>query len=108
MHLLRKMEAERVARREPLRAEVRGKLRRVLPAVLPESEVVLFGSITQPGAFHKNSDVDLAIVELPAGWSLYGLIATLEEELGRSVDVLILSETRLRQKILTEGERWTV
>ncbi len=108
MELLRAMHADRVAKREPLRVGVREKLRRVLPTLLAGSEVILFGSITQPGAFHKNSDVDLAVMELPAGRSLYGLIAILEEKLGRSVDVLIVGETRLCQKILAEGERWTV
>lgn len=108
MKLLREMHADRVAKREPLRACVREKLRRALSTLLPGSEVVLFGSITQHGAFHQKSDVDLAVMALPAGCSLYGLIAILEEELERSVDVLVLNETRLREKILAEGERWTV
>ena len=108
MFLRRRMEAERVARREPLRASVRAQLRRVLPSHLPGGEVVLFGSITRAGAFHQKSDVDLAVETLPAGTSLYSLIALLEEELGRPVDLMILSETRLREKIVREGERWTV
>jgi predicted nucleotidyltransferase len=40
--------------------------------------------------------------------SVYQLIAQLSERLGRSVDVLLLSESRLRDKILREGETWTL
>jgi predicted nucleotidyltransferase len=51
--------------------------------------------------------VDLALAAEPPGSSVYQLIAQLSERLGRRVDVLLLSESRLRDKILREGEAWT-
>ncbi len=39
--------------------------------------------------------------------SICQLIAQLSEVLGRRVDVVLLSKTRLRDKILREGETWT-
>jgi predicted nucleotidyltransferase len=50
--------------------------------------------------------VDLALAAEPASMSVYQLIAQLSERLGRRVDVVLLSESRLRDKILREGETW--
>jgi uncharacterized protein len=94
--LLQQMEQERLQRRERLRAEVRRQLREV------------FGSLTKPGRFHEESDIDLALESEPPGMSLYQLISRLAERLGRRVDVLLLHECRFRDKILREGETWTL
>ena len=40
--------------------------------------------------------------------SLYQLISRLAERLGRRVDVLLLHESRFQDKILREGETWTL
>jgi len=41
-------------------------------------------------------------------FSEYWLQGELELRLGRRVDVLVLPETRLREKVEQEGERWTL
>lgn len=108
MRLLHQREAEARERRERDRISARARLREILSRYLTGREIYLFGSITRPGAFHGKSDVDLALTALPSGRTQYGLIALLEEELRRPVDLLLLPETRLREKIEREGEKWTV
>jgi predicted nucleotidyltransferase len=107
MSLSQRLENERLQRRETLRLEVRGRLRKALAEIAPGEPVIVFGSLTQPHRFHACSDVDLAFVEEPRACSIYRMQARLEEHLGHPVDVLVLSETRLREKIEREGERWT-
>jgi predicted nucleotidyltransferase len=104
--LLQSMNEERAASAERLRLEVRQALRAALTDLLPGRSVTVFGSLTQTGRFTEYSDVDLALRELPADLSLYQLIALLSERLGRRVDVVMLCETRLRDKIAREGEVW--
>jgi predicted nucleotidyltransferase len=106
--LLQQMNEERAARTERLRLRVREELRLALHDLLPGSSVIVFGSLTRAGRFTDVSDVDLALHVEPTGMSVYQLIAQLSERLGRSVDVLLLSESRLRDKILREGETWTL
>ena len=76
--------------------------------MIPGSRVILFESLTKPGVFNDRSDVDLALETEPAGISIYQLSGRLSEEMGRPVDVVLFSECRFRQKILREGEAWTV
>jgi predicted nucleotidyltransferase len=106
--LLQRMAEERAARGERLRLEVRDLLRAALRELLPgKTPVILFGSVTMPGRFTEDSDVDIALAAEPPGMSIYQLTAQLSERLGRRVDVLLLSECRFRDKILLEGETWT-
>ena len=70
--------------------------------------VIVFGSLVRPGRFNEQSDVDLALESEPVGMSVYQLCSLLAERLGRRVDVLLLSESRFRDKILKEGETWTL
>lgn len=102
------MEAERLRERECLRAAVRQQLREVLARTIPGQRVLVFGSLTRPGRFSENSDVDIALEAEPAGMSLYLLTGLLAELLGRRVDVVLLPECRFRDKILREGETWTL
>jgi predicted nucleotidyltransferase len=85
---------------------VREELRAAVRDLLPGTRVTVFGSLTRAGAFTHASDVDVAIEAQPPGSSVYQLIAQLSERLGRRVDVILLSESRLREKILREGETW--
>ncbi len=105
--LLQEMAAERAERFERLRLQVREQLRHALHELLPGTELIVFGSLTQTGRFTDTSDVDLALEAEPAGLSVCQLIAQLSERLGRRVDVILLPESRLRDKILREGETWT-
>ncbi len=108
MTLLQKRDVARHRRRLKSLVATRRELRSALAHLIPGSRVVVFGSLTQPGVFNDCSDVDLALETEPAGMSLYQLTALLAEEVGRPVDVVLLSECRFRQKILREGEVWTV
>jgi predicted nucleotidyltransferase len=108
MTLLQKRDLTRHRRRLRALADARRHLRSALADLIPGSQVVLFGSLTKPGVFNDRSDVDLALETEPAEMSLYQFTARLAEEMGRPVDVVLLSECRFRQKILEEGERWTV
>jgi predicted nucleotidyltransferase len=44
----------------------------------------------------------------PAGLSCYQLTSLLAERLDRKVDLVLLPECRFRDKILREGETWTL
>jgi len=102
------MDLERRERRERLRLETKQQLRTALADLLPDQQVIVFGSLVKPGKFSETSDVDVALTTEPPGMSMYQLISLLAERLGRSVDVLLLSECRFRDKILREGETWTL
>jgi predicted nucleotidyltransferase len=104
--LLKKMAEERAAQEERLRLVVREDLKRALHAILPGTAVIVFGSLSRAGRFKEVSDVDLALDAEPRDLSVYQLIALLSERLGRRVDVILLPESRFRDKILREGERW--
>lgn len=107
MTLLQHMEIERKERLEALRCHTRETLRTALNALLPDQSVIVFGSVTKPGGFHEASDIDLALETEPKGMSQYQLSSLLAEWLGRPVDVVLLPECRLRDKIRREGELWT-
>lgn len=104
--LLEEREKARRALAERERLAVRERLRHALRTECPGHVVWLYGSITQPGRFREWSDIDLALENEPAGGSLWRLMSLLSEHTGRSVDLCVLEETRLREKILREGERW--
>jgi predicted nucleotidyltransferase len=107
-NFLRKLDQTRLAKREALREETREKLRASLHELIPNSEVFVYGSITAPFRFHAKSDIDLAILKDPGGAAIYRLQSQIEEQLGRPVDLVLLNESRLREKILASGERWIV
>lgn len=104
--LLQQITVERAARMELLRLSVREDLRAALREILPTTPVTVFGSLTHAGRFTAESDVDLALASEPTSMSVYQLIAQLSERLGRRVDVMLLAESRFRDKILSEGETW--
>src|SRR5438445_12796773 len=108
MTLLQKMERNRSRDCENLRQEVRHGLWEALRQTLPNHRVIVFGSLVRPGRFNEQSDVDLALENEPVGMSVYQLCSLLAERLGRRLDVLLLSESRFRDKILKEGETWTL
>lgn len=105
--LFRRDEARRV-RRLAMHAQVRQDLRSALSALLPGVRVWLFGSLTRAGKFNDASDVDLALETEPVTMSAGRLSSELTERLARPVDVVLLSGCRFRDKILREGEPWTL
>jgi len=84
------------------------ELRKTLAELLPGETVWVFGSLAQPGRFGDHSDVDIALERRPPKFSEFWLQGELELRLGRRVDVLVLPETRLREKVGREGQRWTL
>lgn len=106
MTLLQQLNRERAERNEALRLQVRERLRLVLQRLLPVDRVVVFGSLTKPHRFTDASDIELALETEPTATSLYQLTALLAEEMGRPVDIILLSECRFRDRIAREGEIW--
>ena len=104
--LLHERETQRQAARVDAYQETRARLQTAVRRHLPGQRVWLFGSLLECGRFHAASDIDLAVESLPPELSLYTLTALLDEELGRPVDVVVLSESRLREKILHQAESW--
>lgn len=108
LDLLEERDAERRRRRLQVREEVRRKLRVALTRLIPGEKVIVFGSLLRPGIFNDRSDIDLALECEPPQMSDYQLASRLMEMLRRPVDVVLLEKSRLREKILREGEVWTV
>lgn len=108
LDLLQERAAERRRRRLQVREEVRRRLRAALAHLIPGEKVIVFGSLVRAGVFNDRSDVDLALEREPRQMSDYQLASRLMEMLQRPVDVVLLQKSRLREKILREGEVWTV
>jgi predicted nucleotidyltransferase len=107
MTLLQQRDEARRQRRLQVYHETRTRLREYLSELIPGQPLIVFGSLCRPGVFNDASDVDIALeTELPH-WSAERLGDELMERLGRPVDVVVLNRSRLRAKILREGERWT-
>lgn len=106
MTLIESHRAWKSARMARMAEDVRGKLGHALHRHLPGIEVWLYGSLVNPERFHANSDVDLALSELPPGMTREYLQSLLSREVGREVDVCLLEKTRLRDGILKQGEKW--
>ncbi len=88
--------------------QVRKQLRSTLKEILPGQTVWIFGSLARPSDFNEWSDVDLALATEPNHISHSQLVGALICALKRDVDVVFLDESRLRDKILKEGELWTL
>ena len=108
MHLLLERDFRHARERETERVALRRRLREALSALCSGTEVLVFGSITRTGKFFRRSDVDVAFEQLPGDLSPYGLASLLEEKVGRPVDLVVLGQSRLAQKIRAEAERWIV
>jgi len=103
---LQRRDADRRKDRIRLWEDTRSELRAALTEILPGTKVYVFGSLTRPGVFNARSDIDLALLNESKDLSVYGLAATLEERLGRPVDIVLLGRCRFAAKILREGELW--
>jgi predicted nucleotidyltransferase len=104
--LLQQRDAARQEARVRLWNDTRKALRAALHELLPGSRVYLYGSLCRSGIFNGVSDIDIALTAEPLGKTIWLLQAELEERLGRPIDLALLGETRLRDKIMREGEEW--
>lgn len=107
MELLAQPKQQRRERAEAARVEALDRLREAAHAILPGQAFYAYGSVLRPYGFHETSDVDIAPLEEPPHRSIYRVQSELMECLRRPVDVCLLEETRLRDKIVRQGERWT-
>lgn len=92
---------------ELLRQIALRKLRQALIELLPGQAVWVYGSIQKSGKFRRESDIDIALEHQPKEKSLYLLQSLLTEATGHQVDICTIEETRLRDKIMFQGQRWT-
>ena len=70
------------------------------------SQAIIFGSATYPGQFHTNSDIDIAVIDLPSE-HFFDLAVMLSRNLEREVDLVELSKVHFADKIRREGIGWT-
>ncbi|MGB3496422.1 MAG: nucleotidyltransferase domain-containing protein [Elainellaceae cyanobacterium] len=67
---------------------------------------LIFGSVTRPGHFHDDSDVDIAVESVdPARYCL--AISLLSEWLERDVDLIELNQCHFQHRIRQTGLEWT-
>ncbi|MBI4473328.1 MAG: nucleotidyltransferase domain-containing protein [Acidobacteria bacterium] len=108
MTLLEQMERQRLDDRERSRHGAQRRLHEVLRQTIPGERVFVFGSLVKPGKFTDDSDIDVALESELLNTSVYQLISLLSERMGRRVDVILLDECRFKNRILREGELWTL
>lgn len=106
LFLLQKRDQAKAIERESLRQIALKKLHKALQKHLPEQAVWVYGSILVDGRFRLDSDIDIALEIPSAKDSLYALQSLMTEATGYEVDVCILQETRLKEAIMSKGERW--
>ena len=68
-------------------------------------EAYVFGSLTRPGRFRPESDVDIAVSGLNK-FTLFAFVGDLSSLLGRSVDVVMLEECSFADTIASKGMKW--
>ncbi len=108
-HILDRALARQRERREQRRQELLAEALRALDELsqhVPFEHAYIFGSLTQQGHFHEDSDVDVAFVGLRHE-DFFRVLAWLSRKLDTDVDIVQLEEHPLREKILREGIPWT-
>jgi predicted nucleotidyltransferase len=101
--------ARRRARQEEERQATLAKLLRLLDehgAELDISQAYAFGSVTRPGRFQDDSDVDVAVERLDAA-EFFDAMSLLSAGLGRRVDLVELRKCHFADRIRQRGLRWT-
>ena len=104
----RAREARR-ARREEERQATLSQLLRLLDEHGPEldiSQAYAFGSVTRPGRFRDDSDVDVAVEGLDAD-TFFRAMSLLSTAMGRAVDLVELRKCHFADRIRERGIRWT-
>ena len=106
--LLQQRDLARYRHRLELYEAQRRRLRQALAELVPGRRVIVFGSLTKPGVFNDRSDIDVALEKESLRMDTWRLMSELMDRLGRRVDVVVLNKCRFRERILREGEVWTV
>ncbi|MEN3185325.1 MAG: nucleotidyltransferase domain-containing protein [Atribacterota bacterium] len=84
------------------------KLKKALETIAAEiqfDEAYVFGSITKPGRFGNESDIDVEFSGLRHE-DFFRMMSFLSMELGWEVTIIQLEGRRLAEKVKTEGIRW--
>lgn len=100
-------ERQRRARREAVRQQWLGRVREAILRSVGDNpgiqRVYLFGSLTQPGRFRPDSDIDIAVAcDTPETESAFW--RALERELARAVDVRPLTGA-IADAVANNGEQ---
>ncbi len=106
MKLLQEYHDSVLAQNEASRLRLLTELRKASHIHHKGCQLWVYGSLTQQGRFRQESGIDLALNHEPEWTSIYGVSTLLSETLGRSVDVVLLAETRLQEIILKKGITW--
>jgi hypothetical protein len=107
------LDRARARRRRRLERERQATLARIFRfldqhgAKLGISEAYVFGSVTRPGRFHEESDVDVAVEGIDAE-SFFRAMSLLSSLLERSVDLVKLTECHFADRIKERGIRGTM
>ncbi len=101
--------AEKVRQYERERRQLLDNILELLDELGPEyglQTAYIFGSLTRPGGFRADSDVDLTVelVDLSRFFELSGRLSAI---LQREIDLVILQECHFADKIRREGIKWT-
>ncbi|MFQ6052375.1 MAG: nucleotidyltransferase family protein [Candidatus Hydrothermarchaeota archaeon] len=108
-HLLDKALEKKKSQREKLRLKTIKKINHVLNKLSHDiqfKEVYIFGSLTKPHRFSKNSDIDMGFIGL-RDEDFFKALAFLLRELEFEVDIIQLERHRFRDKIMRESIKWT-
>ena len=103
-----KYRQERKAKLEGRRKAVLEQVATVLDTLSEKyawEEAYLFGSLTRPGRFWAESDVDIAVAGL-GKFDHYALVGDISNLLDRTVDVVRIEECPFAAKITREGIPW--
>ncbi len=93
---------------EKKQQEMISKVFAVLEDVAPEygiEKAYLFGSISRQFQFVSDSDIDIAVENLPEKY-YFKLLAELSRRLGYDVDLVNLGKCRFSEDIKTRGIQW--
>ena len=101
--LVREREGREQERQERIAAVL--KALDALSHLISFDQSYVFGSLTKPFRFFKDSDIDIGFVGLKDE-DFFQTIAFLSRKLGREVDVLQLEDHPLRAKVMREGMKW--
>jgi uncharacterized protein len=96
----KKREAERLEQLERAKAALEK-----LSKEVEFKEAYIFGSVTQPRRFLKNSDIDIGFIGLKDR-HFFRAMAILSGVLGREVDVIQLEGHRMEARVKKEGILW--
>lgn len=107
LSLLQQRDQANATENELLRQVALEKLHQGFQRYLPGQAVWVYGSILKPGKFRLESDIDVALEDPSTNFSLYALQSLLTEATEHQVDICMLEETRLKEKIMSRGQRWT-